>query len=119
MVTMAHALYHVPLIFIPGGVSDDPISPDRYWFYFVALFVCTIPVRVLFTWLWNRTRGSVIVVALAHGAFNVTTGQAFLPEFVPGDTLWVYGVYTVLALIVIAVTRGRLAYKADDSVRPE
>jgi hypothetical protein len=85
----------VPLIFILGGVSDDPISPDCYGFYFVALFVFTIPVRVLFTWLWNSTRGSLIIVALAHGAFNVTTGQKFLPEFAPGDTLWVYGVYTV------------------------
>jgi hypothetical protein len=109
----------VPLIFILGGVSDDPISPDCYGFYFVALFVFTIPVRVLFTWLWNSTRGSLIIVALAHGAFNVTTGQKFLPEFAPGDTLWVYGVYTVLALIVIAITRGRLAYKANDAVRSE
>ncbi len=57
------------------------------------------------------------VVALLHGAFNTTTGQKFLPEFVRGDTLWVYGVYTVLALIVIALTRGRLAYTADDARR--
>ncbi len=83
------------------------------------LFVAIIPVRVLVTWLWNSTRGSVIIVALLHGAFNVTTGQKFLPEFVPGDTLWVYGVYTVLALIAVAVTKGRLAYKADDALRPE
>jgi hypothetical protein len=27
----------------------------------------------------------------------------------------VYGVYTVLAVIVIALTRGRLAFKADDA----
>ena len=70
------------------------------------------------TWLWNSTRGSVIVVALLHGAFNVTTGLTFLPAFVPGDPLWVYGVYTVLALIVIALTRGRLAYRGAAASRP-
>jgi hypothetical protein len=119
MVASAMGLFHVPLIFILGGVSDARIPPDRYWFYVVALFVFTIPLRVLVTWLWNSTRGSVIVVALLHGAFNVTTGQKFLPEFVPGDTLWVYGVYAVLAAIVVALTRGRLAYPSADVARPE
>jgi uncharacterized protein len=115
LVAAAMGLFHMPLIFILGGVSDQPIPANRYWFYFVFLFIGTIPFRLLITWLWNSTRGSVIIVALFHGAFNVTTGQKFLPEFVPGSTLWVYGVYTVLALIVIAITRGRLAYKADDA----
>ena len=119
MVAAAMGLFHLPLIFILGGVSDAPIPPDRYWFYFVFLFVGTIPFRLLITWLWNSTRSSVIIVALVHAAFNVTTGQKFLPEFVPGATLWVYGVYTVLALIVIGLSRGRLAYKADDALRPE
>jgi hypothetical protein len=119
MVTAAMGLFHLPLIFILGGVSDAPIPPERYWFYLVFLFVGPIPFRVLITWLWNSTRGCVIIVALFHAAFNVTTGQKFLPEFVPGATLWVYGVYTVLALIVIAVTKGRLAYQSTDSVRPE
>jgi hypothetical protein len=109
----------MPLIFILGGVSDEPIPPERYWFYFVLLFVGTIPFRVLITWLWNSTRGSVIIVALLHAAFNVTTGQKFLPEFVPGVTLWVYGVYAVLALFVITLTRGRLTYKANGALRSE
>jgi membrane protease YdiL (CAAX protease family) len=119
LVAAAMGLFHVPLIFILGGVSDAPIPPNQYWLYFVLLFVGTVPFRVLVTWLWNRTRGSVIVVALVHAAFNVTTGQKFLPEFVPGDRLWVYGVYTVLALIVITLTRGRLAYTADDALGRE
>jgi uncharacterized protein len=119
MVAAAMGLFHLPLIFILGGVSDTLIPPDRYWFYFVFLFVGTIPFRVLVTWLWNSTRGSVIIVALFHAAFNVTTGLKFLPEFVPGDATWVYGVYTVFALIVIALTRGRLAYEADDALRRE
>lgn len=119
LVALAHGLYHVPLIPIITGVSDERIPPDRYWFYFVALFTLSIPVRVLFTWLWNSTRGSVIVVALVHGAFNTTTGLKFLPAFVPGNTLWVYGVYTVLALLVIALTKGRIAYTAGEALRRE
>ena len=41
LVAAAMALFHVPLIFIVGGVIDDPIPPDRYWFYLVFLFVVT------------------------------------------------------------------------------
>jgi uncharacterized protein len=110
LVALAHGLYHVPLIPIIGGVSDARIPLERYWFYFVALFVFSPPVRVLVTWLWNRTRGSVLVVALLHAAWNTTSGAQFTPEFVPGDTLWVWGVYAALAVIVLALTRRRLAY---------
>ncbi len=119
MVAVAMGLFHLPLVFIVGGVSDQPIRPGQYWMYFALLFVGTIPFRLLVTWLWNSTRGSVIVVALFHAAFNVTTGHNFLPEFVPGSTLWVYGVYAVLGLIVVVITKGRLAYRPAGSARAE
>ena len=118
LVGAAMALFHVPLIFIVGGVSDQRVSPDRYWFYIVFLFGLTPVVRVLMTWLWNSTRGSVIVVALFHGAYNTTNGEKFTPVFVPGDTLWVYGVYAALALIVVVLTRGRLAYRSESATEP-
>lgn len=118
IVTAAMGLFHLPLIFIVGGVSDNPIPPERYWFYVVFLFVGPIPFRLLITWLWNGTRGSVILVGLFHAVFNVTTGQKFLPEFVPGSTLWVYAVYAVLAVIVVVLSRGRLAHKLADTARP-
>lgn len=118
MVAAAWALFHVPLMFIVGGLSEERIPPDRYWFYFVFLFLITPPVRVLVTWFWNSTSGSVIVVALLHGAWNTTTGEKFTPAFVPGDTLWVWGVYAALAVVVIALTRGRLAYRGGPAPQP-
>jgi membrane protease YdiL (CAAX protease family) len=118
MVAAAFGLFHVPLMFIVGGLSDERIPPDRYWFYLVFLFVVTPPVRVLVTWLWNSTRGSLIIVGLLHGAWNATSGTKFTPAFVPGDTLWVWGVYAALALVVIALTRGNLAYRGGPAPRP-
>ena len=118
MVAVAWAVFHVPLLFIVGGLSDERIPPDRYWYYLAYLFVITPPVRVLVTWFWNSTRGSVLVVALLHGAWNTTSGDNFTPAFVPGDTLWVWGVYAALAVVVIALTRGRLAYRSEPAPRP-
>ena len=114
-VAVAHALFHVPLMFIVGGLGEERIPPDRYWFYLAYLFLLTPPVRLLVTWFWNSTRGSVIVVALLHAAWNTTAGEKFTPEFVPGDPLWVWGVYAALAVVVLAITRGRLGYRRGDA----
>jgi membrane protease YdiL (CAAX protease family) len=117
MVAVAWALVHVPLMFVVGGLGEGRITPDRYWFYLAYLFGIAPPVRVLVTWFWNSTGGSVIIVALLHAAWNTTAGEKFTPEFVPGDPIWVYAVYAVLAVIVIALTRGRLAYRGDAATR--
>jgi uncharacterized protein len=121
MVAVFHGLYHVPLLFIVGGVGEGMRpSPDEYWRYFIYLLVLPIPLRALVTWAWNSTRGSVIIIALFHGAWNTTNGTDFIPEFVPpGPTegMWVYGVYAVLAVIMVALTRGRLAYRRDAASR--
>lgn len=111
IVAMAFALFHVPLLFIVGGLSEERIPPGRYWFYLAYLFVLAPPVRALVAWFWNGTGGSVLVVALLHGAWNTAVGTKFTPQFVPGDTLWVWGVYAALAVIVIVLTRGRLGYR--------
>ena len=116
LVTFAQALVHVPLLFIVGGVSDERIAAGDYWLYLAALFVLPIPVRVLWSGLWNGTRGSLLVVALCHAAYNATTSDAFTPEIVPGrDPIWVYAVYAALGLALVALTRGRLGYRPGRS----
>lgn len=93
LATAAQALAHVPLLFVVGGVSDERIAAGEYWLYLVLLFVLPIPVRVLMTGFWNATRGSLLVVAFFHAAFNATTGDALIPRLVPGrDPVWVYAV---------------------------
>jgi len=104
-------LLHIPLLFIVGGLNDSGrIAPADYGIYLLFLFVFTMPFRVLVTWLWNSTRGSLVIVALFHGVFNTLAGGTFVSTLVPGDAAWVYAVLAVLALIVIVATRGRLGY---------
>jgi membrane protease YdiL (CAAX protease family) len=108
LLAVCQGLFHVPLLFIIGGVSDARVTPDQYPLYLFFLFVLTMPVRMMITWLWNSSRGSVIIIALFHGAFNTVNGAAFIPYLVPGDSTWVYGVYAVLGLGLLVATRGRL-----------
>ena len=63
-----------------GGVGEGMRpSPDQYWLYFIYLLVLPIPLRALVTWGWNSTRGSVIIIALVHGAWDTTNGTGFIP----------------------------------------
>jgi membrane protease YdiL (CAAX protease family) len=109
--TWLQALIHLPLVFIAGGVTDGRVSAELVPFYLVALFVLPIPVRIALTWLYNASGRSVPVVGLAHAGLGVAAGSAFLPAFAPGvDPVWVYAGFAVVAIVILAITRGRLAF---------
>ena len=65
----------------------------------------TIALTVLFTWVYNNTRGSLLLVLLLHGMINTapTTilGQAAGDE----QLVWLYvGLLALVAIVVIALT---------------
>jgi uncharacterized protein len=116
LTTWAQAAFHIPLIFIVGGVSDARIAADQYPFYFAALFIFPLGNRLVATWLYNASRRSVPVVGLMHASWNLAAGTAFLPALVPGmASLWAYIGFAAVAAVLLAVTRGRLGYVARDA----
>lgn len=115
----AQAAFHIPLIFIVGGVSDVRLTPDQYPFYFAALFVFPLGNRIVATWLYNTSGRSVPVVGLMHSSWNFAAGSTFLPVLVPGmSTIWAYLGFAAVAVALIASTRGRLGYQPDSDRRP-
>lgn len=63
--------WHLPLLTVPGsflyGVAASPT--------FVAGYLGTVLLySVLFTWVYNRTRRSVLATVLMHFSINLTTG---------------------------------------------
>jgi membrane protease YdiL (CAAX protease family) len=113
------ALFHVPLIFIIGGVTDQRVHGAGYALYPLFLFIFVLPVRAIMTWLYNSTRGSLVIVALFHGAFNMTTTDKVIPQFVPGDSAWIFAVYAALGIVLVLATRGRLGYQQGrDRITP-
>lgn len=112
-------LIHFPLFFVNGGLIDNArpqgVHVLEYAFYLLVLF--SVPVRVLITWLFNSTGGSVPVVALLHASIDTTASGAVLTAFFPAvDGRLLYVGIAVVAVIVIAVTKGRLGYRRG---RPE
>jgi membrane protease YdiL (CAAX protease family) len=115
--TWLQALVHLPLVFIAGGVTDGRVAPEQVPFYLVALFILPIPVRIILTWLYNRTGRSVPIVGLAHAGLGVAAGSGFIPVLAPTmDPVWIYAGFAVVAAVVLVATRGRLGLAPGASV---
>ena len=121
MVAPLFGLYHVPLFFIIGGLSDSPDHLPISQFPMYAAFLLIVfsgPMRILLTWLYNSTNGSLPIVALFHGSMNATGGAAILAMFFAGvDGILLYAALAVVALVVIVVTRGRLGLPRTDEAQ--
>jgi hypothetical protein len=111
LTTWAQAAFHVPLLFIAGGLSDSRIPPEQYPFFLAALFVLPVGNRVVLTWLYNSGRQSLPLAGITHASWNLAAGSAFLPALVPGfEPLWAYAGFAAVAVVLIFSTRGRLGY---------
>jgi CAAX protease family protein len=111
------AFWHIPG-FLGGWMQGN----------FVALIVSSIAFSLVMTWVYNNTRGSILLMILLHSSSNaaLSIGAKVLPaNLSPGLNSLVYGgwipaiTYSLLALLAILVTRGRLAYPKALSGSPQ
>jgi membrane protease YdiL (CAAX protease family) len=92
------AFWHVPKFLTAGSAQDY-----SFWLYLLD----TIAKSILYTWIFNNTKSSLLLVTLFHAAAN--TADVFLP-IIPasiGDvrpTLIVIGLHCLAAMIVVIVT---------------
>jgi uncharacterized protein len=103
-----HVLWHLPLFWIPQwGTARDTVL-DIVWYGLAG-----IALTVVFTWLFNNTKGSVLLATLAHTSVDAFfVGQFFNAPVVSGTSLLPFATGVVpVALLLIIVTRGRLGYE--------
>ena len=103
--------WHLPLYFVLGTGQSEMLSTGTSPAFAIGGFIgWTIGLSVLFTWLFNQTEGSLIVVILFHAAVNLA---AFLPALVgSGGTAPLLNVlltWLVAILVVVRCGRARLA----------
>jgi membrane protease YdiL (CAAX protease family) len=104
------ALWHLPLFFVPAW--ETPPTILNIVLYVIAATAFTI----IMTWVFNNTKGSLLIAILLHAAVN--TSFATLIALFPTPLVTDYGTtvpmvigFGVLALLVIVLTRGRLGYQ--------
>ena len=101
--------WHLPLFLI----AEWETTPHRDVGDLFAFLAFTVAASIVLSWITNTARGSVLLAILAHNAINwalsvweKATGQKV-------TSLWpaVLGL-AVLAVIAVAVTRGRLGHRS-------
>jgi membrane protease YdiL (CAAX protease family) len=86
--------WHLPLM-VAGQVAYSDI---------VLIFAGTI----VFNWVFNNARGSVLIIMVMHAANNTISGSFFSPMFTGADSVrqsWMLAlVWTVVAILVIVIS---------------
>lgn len=102
------AVWHYPQYMMPEWAAQN----GGFTLESVAIYTLSvIPITVIFTWVFNNTRGSLLLAILTHASvntFSVYVGQVF-PAQATGLLFGIVG-FGGAALVVIALTRGRLGY---------
>ncbi|RXZ72393.1 CPBP family intramembrane glutamic endopeptidase [Agromyces albus] len=103
------ALWHLPLFWT--GVWTPPTIPN------ILMFIVMITaLTIIMTWVFNHANGSLLITMLMHASFNTFANKVEAPLF-PAPILNEFGLlpvligFTATALVLIAVTRGRLGYE--------
>jgi len=103
------ALWHLPLFFIPGynGASSGFVGISTAM---LAFLFATAAFSIILAWVFNNTRGSLLLTMLLHASIN--TSNVFTS---PANTslvyqILLYAVLVAIALLVIVITRGKLSY---------
>ena len=111
IVGIGWAVWHMPMYLLAGwGGNDQP---------FIWLLIYCIPLSMILTWLYYKSRRSIIPVMLLHAGTNVVF-RYFPMEINVFDkvadefTLIKTIVYLLFAVILLIITRGTLGYKKPD-----
>ncbi|MCT1691230.1 CPBP family intramembrane metalloprotease [Brevibacterium sp. p3-SID960] len=110
---LIHCFWHAPLFATAewdtarAGFGDD-----------IAYLMFSLALSVVISWVFNGSRGSLLLAILAHNGLNWAILSAG-GLTAAAATTWPAALGTsVLALIAIALTRGRLAYDPADPADP-
>jgi hypothetical protein len=100
-------LWHLPLFFTPWN--------ELTALNVVGYALTTTCLAIMYTWVFNNTKGSVFIAVLLHATFNWTTvavGPLFpAPIFEDYGLLTILGGFGAFAVVLVALTRGRLGYQ--------
>jgi uncharacterized protein len=113
--------WHLLYFFGPGHGGGPGTNAVDLLINFSIFFLMVISLSILFTWTYNRTRGSVFMVGLLHAAID-TPQLVWAPLFLAvgaanssaGEmslNLALLIPFGVLALLIVILTRGRLGYQ--------
>ncbi len=84
------------------------------------LLIYALPLRIIWTWIFNNTKGSILIAILLHAATDAAISLVFYQIITTGIHLsgWQAALFggrdfRVCALLIIIFTRDYLSYKPN------
>ena len=116
VVGLLHGLWHLPVfILVTGPAALGPFDLGKFLLNTVMIMTVTI----IWTWIFNGANQSILIASLMHAAFNGT--QAWVGTLLPNLPQTVSYTFAislaVTALLIIALTKGRLGYTPERTER--
>jgi membrane protease YdiL (CAAX protease family) len=107
-----HGLWHLPINFlVVGPAANGPFDLMK----FATNMLATLSLAMIFSWVFNNARGSILFAVLIHASLNATPAWmgSLIPEYPQAAGMIAIGIYIVAAVALILITKGRLGYVAD------
>jgi membrane protease YdiL (CAAX protease family) len=106
------ALWHLPEFLVPSWAASSGGGGILGITQFVVI---TITFAIVITWVFNNTQASLLLVMLVHASidtFGSALGEIF-PAPAASSTLPLLIGFGAVAVVLVALTRGRLGYRRD------
>jgi hypothetical protein len=103
IVGVAWATWHVPLFFIEGTSQYEQRLAGGLLPVILGYAVFVIVQSVQFTWLFNNTKGSVLLAAVFHGASNAWAGYLGMGNIPFGGILTLAALSAVITAVIAAL----------------
>lgn len=107
-----HGMWHLPVyLLVSGPAAMGPFSISLLVGNTAGIMLMTI----VWTWVFNNARGSILVAILLHAASNASDKVfgGLVPSVPAHMGTTVLALYAVVAALLIVATRGRLGYAPE------
>ncbi len=103
IVGVVWAIWHIPLFFIKGTSQYDMRTQDGLFPVMLGYSAFVIVSSIQFAWVFNNTKGSVLLAAVMHGASNAWGGYIDVYRGHFGGILTFLAVSVLVSIIIVLV----------------
>jgi len=87
---------------------------EAYWFAFPAFFFFVVGQTVFFTWLWNRTGGSLLLMWILHAMVNTSNSLFFVGD--QAHEWWFAGAALAAVATLVTLLERRMLHEPRSGI---